>query len=137
VTRLATALALLALLAHGGTPLAQAEDTAAAREVTLTLPHPLAAGEIAWLVVELGRLSRGQEIDVNTASGKRLGTISPYGTHIGQAAGTFTLPVPPDAIHDGKITVRLSISGGGAPPRAPAAREVRRVTLTTAGVGHL
>ena len=134
--RALAALALLALLAHGGLPRARAEDAAAAREITLALPQALRPGEPAWLVVQVGRLGRGQEIDVVTMSGQPLGTISPFGTRPGEAAGTFTLPVPPDLIRDGRLTVRLTISEGGAPPRAPTAEEVTDVTLAAAGAAR-
>ena len=47
-----------------------------------------------------------------------------------------TLPVPGDAIHDGQITVRLTITQLGAPPRVPTAQEVRGVKLKVAGASR-
>jgi len=64
---------------------------------------------------------------LTTASGQELGVISPFGVRIGQDAGTYTLPVPADAIRDGRIAVRLTITQDGAPPRRPTAKEVRSV----------
>lgn len=55
-----------------------------------------------------------------------------FGVRVGQDAGTFTLPVPPDAIRDGRLAVRLKISQYGAPPRTATAQEVRGVKLTIA-----
>lgn len=132
----AVAFALLALVAQSGfAPSAPAQDAgaAAAQEIALALPHELRAGEAAWLDVQVGRIGRGQEINVTSASGLQLGTISPFGMRLGQDAGTFTLPLPPDAIRDGRVTVRLTISQGGGPPRAPTAQEVRGVKLTVGG----
>jgi hypothetical protein len=124
--------ALSALLApHGLTDAAaQSGDVAAAREMTLTAPHPLRAGEAAAVELELGSLGRGRVVTVTTTDGRPLGTVSPFGARVGQPGGTYTLPVPPDAIRDGKLTVRLTISqGGGGPPRAPTAEEVPSVRL--------
>jgi hypothetical protein len=129
--RLAAAVALMALVA----PLAAAQDgptrdtNMSAQELTLALPRPLRPGEPAWLEVQVGPISRGRVITITSATGHPLGTISPFGARVGEAGGTYTLPVPPDAIRDGKLTVRLTISQGGGPPRAPTAEEVRGVKL--------
>lgn len=96
----------------------------------LQLPHPLEAGETAFVIVQVGAIGRGQEVEVTTASGQSLGVISPFGVHAGQAAGTYPLPVPRDAVRDGRVSLRLTISQFGAPPRAPTAEEVRSVTLS-------
>ncbi len=113
--------------------LAQSARAAPAEDVTtLVLPHPLAPGEAAWIEVRVGAVARGREIDVTTASGQELGVISPFGSRPGQDAGTYTLPVPPNAIRDGAVAVRLRITRPGAPPRPPTAEEVRGVTLIIA-----
>jgi hypothetical protein len=136
----AAALALLALLAPSGlatAAVAQSGDVTATREMTLVLPRPLRAGEAAAVEVQLGPLSRGRVVTVTTADGRPLGTVSPFGVRVGQPGGTYTLPVPPDAIRDGKLTVRLTISqGGGGPPRAPTAEEVPRVELKAGGAAR-
>jgi hypothetical protein len=123
---IATACILLAVLALTA-PALPAEQVS-----TLVLPHPLAPGENAWIEVQVGAIARGQEIDVTAASGQELGIISPYGVRVGQDAGTYTLPVPADAIRDGIIVVRLTITQYGVPPRLPTAAEVRSVKLTIA-----
>jgi hypothetical protein len=125
----AAAFALFALLARSANP-------ASADAMTLVLPHPLRAGESAWIEVQVGPIGRGQEIDVTTAAGRELGVISPFGLRRGQDAGTYALPVPGDAIHDGRVSVRLMITGFGAPPRAPTAEEVRSVKLSVAGASR-
>jgi hypothetical protein len=96
---------------------------------TLTLPHPLEPGETLLVEVETGAIERGEEIDVTTASGQALGVISPFGPRAGQDVKTYTIPIPPNAIRDGRISVRLTITRYGAAPRPPTAQEVRSVRL--------
>jgi hypothetical protein len=125
----AAALALVALLA-------QIANAASVSDVTLVLPRQLRAGETAWIEVQVGPISRGREIDVTTDSGRDLGVISPFGVRVGQDAGTYALPVPADAIRDGRLSVRLTITQPGGPPRAPTDQEVRNVKLTVAGAAR-
>ena len=134
--RTAAALAFVALLAQAG--LAengppQSGPAGSAQELTLALPHPLAAGETAGIEVQLGAIARGRVVTVTTASGAPLGTISPFGTRPGEDAGTYTLPVPADAIRDGRVAINLTITQAGGPPRPPTAQEVRGVRLITSG----
>jgi hypothetical protein len=125
--------AALALFAHlvlnGNAALAQE----AARSMTLELPRPLAAGETAYIEVQLGPIGRGRTIEVTTAAGQPLGVVSPFGVRAGQDAGTYPLPVPQDAIRDGRLSIRLMISQPGGGPRAPTADEVRSVKLGVGG----
>jgi hypothetical protein len=126
------ALAALALLAHlalnGKAVLAQD----AAQSMALQLPRPLAANETAFIEVQLGRIGRGRTIEITTASGQPLGTVSPFAVRTGHDAGTYPVPIPKDAIRDGRLSIRLTISQPGGSPRAPTAEEVRGVKL---GVG--
>jgi len=110
------------------------EAHAMAQSLSLALPHPLGAGETAWIEVELGAISKGRVVTVTTATGQPLGTVAPFGAHPAQSGGsyTYTLPVPAAAIRDGRVDVRLTISQPGGPPRAPTAQEVRGVKV---GVG--
>jgi|GEM_PF-1963273 len=101
-----------------------------AHDMTLQLPHPLASDETAFVIVQIGAIGRGQEIEVTTASGQPLGVVSPFGVRAGQQAGTYPLPVPRDAIRNGQLSLRLTISQFGAPPRAPTAEEVPSVKLS-------
>ncbi|HWD25696.1 MAG TPA: hypothetical protein VG387_00925 [Rhizomicrobium sp.] len=78
----------------------------AAALVTLVLPQPLHAGQAVWLECRLGVVLPGRRVEVTTASGHLLGAISPHGIRHGQAAGTYTLPVPPAEIAEGRLTVR-------------------------------
>jgi hypothetical protein len=126
------AVAALALFAHltlnGNAALAQD----AARSMMLELPRPLAAGETAFIEVQVGPIGRGRTIEVTTAAGQPLGVVSPFGVRTGQDAGTYPLPVPKDAIRDGRLSIRLTISQPSGASRAPTADEVRGVKL---GVG--
>ena len=108
--------------------LAQQVDAADGRDVTLKLPRTLQPGETVFAEVQLGLLARGLEIEVTTAAGRELGVISPHGTRAGQAAGTYTLPIPSDAIVKGQVALRLSLNQFGR-TRAPAAQEVKSVRL--------
>jgi hypothetical protein len=112
--------------------LAQSLSAAWAQDMTLTLPHPLAAGETAWIELQLGPIGR-QEIDITTAAGQPLGTVSPFGPRAGQDAGTYAFPVPADAIRDGRLTVRITITQPNGSPRPATEQEVRSVKLTVAG----
>jgi hypothetical protein len=132
----ATALAVVALLARAGLAQnapAQGETAGTAQELTLALPHPLRDGETAGIEVHLGPIARGRFVTVTTASGEPLGTISPFGTRVGEDAGTYTLPVPADAIRNGRVAIRLSISRAGSPPRPPTEQELPSVRLITGG----
>jgi len=132
----AAALACVALLARAGwaqNAPAQGGAAGTAHELTLALPHPLGAGETAGIEVHLGPIARGRVVTVTTASDQPLGTISPFGTRVGEDAGTYTLPVPADAIRDGRVAIRITITQAGGPPRPPTAQEVPSVRLITGG----
>jgi hypothetical protein len=78
----------------------------AAALVTLFLSQPLQAGQTVWLECKLGAVPTGHRVEVTTASGHLLGAISPHGVRHGQLAGTYTLPVPPEEIVAGRLTVQ-------------------------------
>lgn len=126
--RVAAALALLALLA----PQRSAAEAQGAREMVLNLPRPIGVGETAFIEVEIGALGRGQSVEIATAEGRSLGAISPFGVLAGQNTGTYTVPVPPDAIRDGRIALRFTITQGDA-SRPATTEEVRGVRLSIVG----
>jgi len=113
--------------------LAQQAYGAEWREVELILPRALETGETVLVEVQLGTLPRGMEIEVSTASGRELGMISPYGIRTGNAAGTYTLPIPPDVFTKGRATIRLSINQPDRTRRAPTEDEVKSVRVKIAG----
>ncbi|HEY6972355.1 MAG TPA: hypothetical protein VJA94_24300 [Candidatus Angelobacter sp.] len=110
---------------------------ATARVETLTLPHALRSGERAWLEIQVGTISRGAEIVVKTTSGRLLGVISPYGVRSGAPAGTYTVPVPPEAISKGQVSVQISIRYYHS-QQAPTLEEVKRprITITSSPDAH-
>ncbi|UWZ81944.1 hypothetical protein [Occallatibacter riparius] len=102
-------------------------DGSPTRRVSLTLPHPPATGETIWLKVEVGEIGHNQ-VHVTTSSGRELGTISTYGVKSGKPAGTYTLPVPADAMSGTHLTVLLSIIQGRT-EHAASLREVKAVSI--------
>lgn len=102
---------------------------AAAQDMTLKLPQPLDAGDTAYIEVKLGVIGPGQEIEITTPGGRTLGVISPHGIRTGNAAGTYTLPLPADAICHGRVAVMLRVTRSDAAPRMPTADEVRGVRV--------
>lgn len=102
----------------------------ASRIVTLALPHALRTGDTAWLEVKVGIIARGEEIEIATAAGRFLGVISPHGIHSGHEAGTYTIPLPADAIADDHISLRISLDRSGHAQRAPTTQEVKSLRVT-------
>lgn len=98
-------------------------------ERRLTLPHPLAPGETAWLKVQVGPLAPGQRIRVTASGGAVLGAVVPFGPGARRAGATYTVPVPTDAIHDAALMVEVMLIEANRPPRDPTAAEVPSVTL--------
>lgn len=111
-----------ALLVQGGCAAADAYRQ-------LALPHPPRPGERVYLEVRLGAFAPGQELELSDASGRALGTVSPHGPHGERGSGTFVLPVPAEAMRDGRLRVRLSVTRSGAPAREPEADEVQSLKL--------
>ena len=124
-----TALVSVAPQAASG-PLAAAhwQQPEDAREIVLTLPHPLRKDETTWLLVEVGAIDHNQ-IQLTTQEGRSLGTISPFAVRAGRPVGTYTIPLPSDAFHDGRIALRLTITQGDGEPRAPTTEEVKSLRL--------
>ena len=106
-------------------------QTAAApgRVVNLVLPRNLAAEEGAAVELKLGVLERGDEIAVETMSGKQLGVISPYGIRSGREAGTYTVPVPAELIENKRLSLRIILDQHSRGKRAPTNQELRGVRL--------
>ncbi|MBW8811590.1 MAG: hypothetical protein JF591_22830 [Lysobacter sp.] len=116
------AFALALLIAQGGC-------VAGSPLRTLTLPHALDAADNVYLQVRLGALAGGQEIELSTDSGRHLGVISPHGIRPGRDAGTYTVPVPAEAIRDGRVRIRFITTPAGGAARDATADEVREVRL--------
>lgn len=112
---------MLALLAPGAA-------SVPGRIVALKAPHEIRAGETAWLAVKLGAIGHA-EIELTTVDGRPLGVISPYGVRVGSNAGTYTVPIPSDAIVHGTLKIRLTLDQFGHAERAPTREEVQDVRL--------
>ncbi|HET7436839.1 MAG TPA: hypothetical protein VFN10_19170 [Thermoanaerobaculia bacterium] len=104
------------------------QQSSSCRELTLVLPHELREEESAVLLVSVGVIPRGARIEITTPSGRPLGTISPYGIRAGREAGTYTVPLPANAISGRHVTLRLSLAFNGK-HRAPAKKEVKGVRV--------
>ena len=97
---------------------------ATGRVVNLVLPRDLSADEGAAVEVKVGVIARGAQIKVETTSGKLLGVISPYGIRSGDEAGTYPIPVPPEAISNKRVSLRITLSYNRS-KRAPTAQDVK------------
>jgi hypothetical protein len=84
--------------------------------------------DAVWLEVKLGVIERGAEIEIETTAGKLLGVISPHGIRAGHEAGTYVLPVPPEAISNKRLSVRLTITQARS-KRTPTPKEIKDVRL--------
>src|ERR1044072_6767447 len=116
----ATLIAFALLVQTAGTP---------GRVVNLVLPRSLNAEEGVAVELKLGVLERGNEIKVETTSGRNLGTISPYGIRAGEAAGTYTVPVPPEVVSNKRVSLRIILDQHSRGKRAPTSQELRAVRL--------
>jgi hypothetical protein len=119
----------LALAASAALALLAQPADAATRAITLHLPHALMAHQAMVATVRLGAVPRGTTILVQTADGRLLGTISPYAIVPGQEAGSYTVPIPADAVTDGEVTLFVGVEMSPTLLRAPHTDEVKSVTL--------
>ncbi len=99
------------------------------RVINLVLPRSLNEDEGLVLELKLGVLERGDEIQVQTTSGKMLGVISPYGIRSGNEAGTYTVPVPAKAISNNRVSLRITLNQHSRGKRAPNDQELRSIKL--------
>jgi hypothetical protein len=96
-------------------------------DVVLPLPRALHSGEALGVEVTIGALHR-QRLAIRTAQGRYLGTISPFGVEANRSGGRYMIPVPADAVQDGRLALHLTVISGDE-HRAPTASEVTSVTL--------
>jgi hypothetical protein len=97
----------------------------------IALPRMPAAGERVILEVELGVIGSGQEVVLRAPDGFLIGTISPYGIRSGSVAGTYAVPVAPEALRralrDHRLRLHILMEPAGVAARAARADEVRSV----------
>ena len=104
--------------------------------MNLVLPRSLNEGEGVAAELTLGVIERGAVIQVETVSGKKLGTISPYGIRAGNEAGTYTVPVPADEISNNCVSLRITLYHHNRGKRAPTSEELRDIKLTITPSGQ-
>jgi hypothetical protein len=92
------------------------------------VPRPPAKREMLWIEIRAGSLEGGREIAVSTADGLAVGTVSSSGVPRGPGA-TYAIPLPREAVRDGRVRLRLEVRERGALPRTPRPGEVESVTL--------
>src|SRR4051794_4307644 len=85
--------------------------------VELATPRPLGRGEAVQLQVTTGSLPRGARLRVMTQEGEILGAVTPFGQELRRGSTTATVPIPPSAISDERLRLRLEVLEPGAPPR--------------------
>ena len=100
-------------------------------DVMLQLPRALRSGDHLNVAVSVGPIG-GKRIEVTTAEGQHLGTISLFGGPPGRAGGTYLIPVPPEAVRKGQLDLRFTISGGNE-HRSPTTEEVTGVSMVLLG----
>ena len=105
-------------------------DQVTGRLVTLPLPRPLQAGDAVWVKVTVGQIAHSAEIVLTTPAGRMVGVISPHGIQPGQEPGTYTVPVPADAISDNRVSLRLAVDQGGHARRAATRQEVKKIEVS-------
>lgn len=124
---------LLAACAHATAQHAVSAHDEDSGHRDIALLRTPAAGERVVLEVELGAIGSGQEIVLRTSDGLLVGTISPHGIRPGNAAGTYTVPIPPEALQralrDGRLRLRFLIETSGIAVRAARTDEVRSVRV--------
>ena len=113
----------------------QGTNAGPGRVVNLVLPRDLGPDDAIVLEVKLGVIASGAEIEIETLTGKTLGVISPHGIRAGNEAGTYTVPIPPEAISDKRLSVRI-IHSFQSRKRAPSNKEVKSVQLRITSPAH-
>src|SRR5262245_55219678 len=94
--------------------------------IELAAPRPAGRGESVELQITTGPLARGARLTLSTQDGQSLGAVTPYPP--GRQSNTATVPVPPSAIVDGRLRLRLQV----LEPRPPRPSEVQRLDLVAA-----
>ena len=104
---------------------------ATVNNVMLQLPRPLRPGDQLNVAVTVGPIGR-KRIEVTTAEGQYLGTISLFAVRPGRAGGTYLIPVPSEAVRNGQLDLHFTISSGSE-RRSPTTEEVTGVSLVLPG----
>lgn len=82
------------------------------------------------LHVVVGPLPAHARVIVRLENGEVAGAIAPYGRAAATSGGSYDVPIPRSAVHDGSVTLRLQVEEKrGGPTRAPTDDEVRQVSI--------
>lgn len=93
----------------------------------LPLPRPLQDGDTLTLAITVGPLRR-QRLTISTVQGQYLGSVVPFGVAANQAGGRYMIPVPIEAVHDGRLALRVRILSGEV-EREPEAGDIAALSL--------
>src|SRR5205823_6193340 len=90
------------------------------KAVTFTLMRLPGDNERLEARITILSLDREDSVTVRTSQGQLAGSVVPFGPRRADKAVTFAVPIPKDAVLDGKVTLHLSIkSHDGKSMRAP------------------
>jgi hypothetical protein len=98
--------------------------------VELILPRAAAADEAVWLKLRVGRLSEKSEIVVTTETGDFVGTASSSSAFAARDPGVYLLPLPRNAIVEGRVRVRFAVDQPGLGRRDVVSGEILGVELS-------
>jgi hypothetical protein len=101
------------------------------RNISLALPKTLEQTDSIWLRLQTGNLTKGSEIEIWNVEGRFLGVISPFGpaSRDPRDTATYIVPIPREALKDGRLELRLIVNGPNNAERAPTKRDVRSLKL--------
>ena len=94
------------------------------RMIELATPRPVGPGEAVELQIATARLPRGARLRVMTEDGSVLGAVTPFGDEFARTPTPATIPIPPSAITEGRVRLRLEVIEPGAPSRPARPDEV-------------
>lgn len=111
-------------------PAQAVKESAPDGKMLLALPRARAADEQVAVRITVGTLAKGARIVVKIAGGEVVGAVAPFGVLPGRKAGSFMVPVPLEAMKDGKVTLQLEVEElTGGKTRAPTKVEVEAAHL--------
>ncbi len=98
--------------------------------VTLSIPKPPPPGEPLVIQVTVGELPRRARIEVRSAKGELIGSISPFGQGANRTGGAYTIPVPLELVINQKLPLWFIVQEDKAESsRIPTDAEVKDVKV--------
>lgn len=107
------------------------QSTTPGRNINVPVPKSIAEADNVVLEVKIGTLPKGAEIEINTADGRFLGVISPFGSSPQEtdAVATYVIPLPRDLTGEKRLNLLFKFSGAVYSRRAPTSRDIRSVKI--------